>query len=197
MLCFPPRKEAATTPSQASGRGGFLQMVSHLVFAAPYQLFSIVSSSLVRWPAWGSTRASAASCSWGGTTPCISTGLGRTCWRAALWRGWAMGTNWSIGSSVWTWGRTSLRGWWSTGTGCPGRWWSLLLWRYSRPAWIRSSGACSRWPCFGRRVGLDDPQRSLPTLTILWFCNSVSSYWDHCPPWLSCLLFWKNDCFSK
>jgi len=29
---------------------------------------------------------------------------------------------------------SSLWGWRSTGTGCPGRWWSLLLWRYSRPA---------------------------------------------------------------
>jgi len=27
----------------------------------------------------------------------------------------------------------------STGTGCPGRLWSLHLWRYSRPAWTRSS----------------------------------------------------------
>jgi len=27
--------------------------------------------------------------------------------------------------------------------------------------------ACCRWPCFGRGVGLDDPQRSLPTPTIL------------------------------
>ena len=33
--------------------------------------------------------------------------------------------------------------------------------------------ACCRWLCFGRRVGLDDPQRSLPTPTILWFCDSV------------------------
>ena len=30
--------------------------------------------------------------------------------------------------------------------------------------------ACCRWPCFGRGVGLDDPQRSLPTPNILWFC---------------------------
>ena len=29
--------------------------------------------------------------------------------------------------------------------------------------------AYCRWPCFGRRVGLDDPQRSLPTPIILWF----------------------------
>ena len=45
----------------------------------------------------------------------------------------------------------------STGTGCPGRLWSLLLWRYSRPAWTRSSTTYCRWPCFGRRGGLDDP----------------------------------------
>jgi len=56
-------------------------------------------------------------------------------------------------------------------TGWPGRLWSLLLWRYSRPTWTRSSAACSRWPCFGRGVGLDDPQRSLPTPNILWFCD--------------------------
>ena len=86
----------------------------------------------------------------------------------------AMGTNWGIGSSVWTWGRTSsLWGWRSPGTGCPGRLWSLLLWRYSRPAWTRSCAACCRWPRFGRGFGLDDPQRSLPTPTILWFCDSV------------------------
>jgi len=29
--------------------------------------------------------------------------------------------------------------------------------------------ACSGWPCFSRRVGLGDPQRSLPTPTMLWF----------------------------
>ena len=88
----------------------------------------------------------------------------------------AMGTNWSTGSSVWTWGRTSsLWGRRSTGTGCPGRLWSLLLWRYSRPAWTRSCAACSGWPCLGRGVGLDDPQRSLPTPTILWFCEHVFS----------------------
>ena len=32
--------------------------------------------------------------------------------------------------------------------------------------------SCSRRPCFGRGVGLDDPQRSLPAPTILWFCDS-------------------------
>ena len=93
-------------------------------------------------------------------------------WCPATGQG-ATGTNWSRGSSVWTWGRiSSLWGWWSTGTGYPGKWWSLLLWRYSRPAWTRSSTTYCRWPCFGRRVGLDDPQRSLPTPTVLWFCDS-------------------------
>ena len=74
-------------------------------------------------------------------------------WCPATGQG-AMGTNWSTGSSVWTWGRaSSLWGWRSTGTGCPGRLWSLLLWRYSRPAWTRPCAAFCRWPCFGR--GLD------------------------------------------
>ena len=92
-------------------------------------------------------------------------------WWPATGQG-AMGTKWSIGSSVWTWGRiSSLWRWWSTGIGCPGRLWSLLLWRYSRPAWTRSFAACCRWTCFGRRLGPDDPQRSLPTPTILWFCD--------------------------
>ena len=85
----------------------------------------------------------------------------------------AMGTNWGTGSSIWTWGRTSsLWGWRSTGTGCPGRLWSLLLWRYSRPGpgWTRCCAACCRWPCFGR--GLDwvthrGPVQPLP------FCDSV------------------------
>ena len=100
----------------------------------------------------------------------------------------AMGTNWSTASSSWTWGKTSsLWGWRRPGTGCPGRLRSLLLWRYSRPTWTRSSAACCRWPCFGRRVGLDDPQRSLPTPAILWFCDSVKSVLE--PLWeLSLLL---------
>ena len=86
------------------------------------------------------------------------------------------GTNWSRGNSVCTWGRpSSLWGWRSPGTGCPGRLWSLLLWRYSRPAWTQSCAACCRWPCFSRGVVLDDPQRSLPTPNILGFCDSVTT----------------------
>ena len=91
----------------------------------------------------------------------------------------SMDATWSIGSSSWTWGRTSsLWGWRSTGTGGPERLWSLLLWRYSRPAWMWSCAACSRWPCFGRGVGLDDPQSPFQPLpfcdsVILWFYDSV------------------------
>ena len=85
-----------------------------------------------------------------------------------------MDTNWSRGSSIWTWGRTSsLWGWRSTGIGCPEGLWSLLLWRYSNPAWTQSSSTFYRWPCFGREVGLDDPHRSLPRPAILWLCDSV------------------------
>ena len=48
-----------------------------------------------------------------------------------------MTINWSIGSSTQistpiSHSISSQWGWWSTGTGCPGRLWSVLLWRYSR-----------------------------------------------------------------
>ena len=86
----------------------------------------------------------------------------------------AVGTNWSIGSSIWTRERiSSLLGWRSTGTGCPEGLWSLL-WRYQNP-----SGWYPVYPAlgdlsFGRGFGLDYPQMSLPTPTILWFCDSVN-----------------------
>ena len=109
----------------------------------------------------------------------------------------AIGTNWSTGSSVWTWGRTSsLWGWRSTGTGCPGRLWSLPLWRYSRPAWTRSCAACCRWPCFSRGVGLDDPQRPLPTPNILWVCDCLACNKPqqitglHSQSWCTYLFLW-------
>ena len=61
------------------------------------------------------------------------------------------------------------------GEGQPG-WragWSPIV----RGGRTRSSTAYCRWPCFGRRVGLYDSQRSLPTPTILWFCDSVKWTW--------------------
>ena len=106
-------------------------------------------------------------------------------WCPATGQG-AMGTNWSLGSSIWTGGRaSSLWGWRSPGPGCPGRLWSLLLWRYSRTVWTGCCAACSGWPCLGRGVGLNGPQRSLPTPTILWFCN----YRDSAPWQQSCSAF--------
>ena len=100
-------------------------------------------------------------------------GPGSFQWCPATGQG-AMGTNWSLGNSIWTQGRTSsLWGWRSTGTGCPGMLWILLLWSYSKPTWTRSCATGCRWPCFGSGVVLNNPQRSLPTPTILWFCDSV------------------------
>ena len=40
-------------------------------------------------------------------------------------------------------------------------WLAVVSLRHSR-----SCAACCRWPCFSRKVGLDDPQWSLPTPTI-------------------------------
>ena len=113
---------------------------------------------------------------------CLATGWG------------AKSTDWSIRSSIWTRERTSLLwGCQSTGTGCLGRLWSLLLWRYSRPAWTRSCAACCRWPCFGRGVRLDDPQSFLPTPTILWFCDSAMDSSQSTDYTLQSIPNWKTD----
>ena len=50
-----------------------------------------------------------------------------------------------------------------------GRATALLRLRHLRGRTVTASEDLG--PCFGRRVGLDDPQRSLPTPTILWFCD--------------------------
>jgi len=67
---------------------------------------------------------------------------------------WSVGTeqgeaaiNWSIGSSTPICKGISLQwGWRSTGTGCPGGLWILLLWRYSSPAWMPNCAASCREP---------------------------------------------------
>ena len=66
----------------------------------------------------------------------------------SVWTGQGeMATNWSIGSSTPIYkGTSSQWGWWSTGTGCPGELWSLILWRYSRPIWMPTCTACCRVP---------------------------------------------------
>lgn len=58
-------------------------------------------------------------------------------------------TNWNTGSSIWTSVITfSLRGWLSTGTGCPEWWRSLHPWSYSKAAWTESWAVCCShaWP---------------------------------------------------
>ena len=58
----------------------------------------------------------------------------------------------------------------STGTGCPERLWSLLLWRYSRPAWTPT------WATFSRELALSgglDPMISRGPFQPLQFCDSV------------------------
>lgn len=56
-----------------------------------------------------------------------------------------------------------------TDTGYPGRLWSP--WRCSEAIWDKVWAICSQWPCFSREVGQDNPQRSLPTSAIVWFCE--------------------------
>jgi len=81
--------------------------------------------------------------------------------------------------------RTSLLwGSQSTGTGCPGGLWSLLLWRYSKPTWTRSCAAWSRWTWFSGGGGLFELQRCRPTATILcdsvWFCVKRNNTLCYC-----------------
>ena len=60
-----------------------------------------------------------------------------------------------------------------TGPGCPGRLWSLLLWRYSRPAWTRSCAACSGWPCLDPTEVPSNPECSV----ILWVLLVIALFW--------------------
>ena len=97
----------------------------------------------------------------------------------------AMGTNWNTGGSLWTSGNTfSLWGWWSTGTGCPGRLWSLHPWRYSKAIWTWSWAMRSGHPCLSRGFGPGALQRSPPTSAALWAC----AYFTH---WV----WWSAGCF--
>lgn len=66
-----------------------------------------------------------------------------------------MCTNWDVESSIWT---------------CSDRLWNLLLLIYSKPAWMLSCATCCR-ELLWQGVGLNDPQRSFPAPTVLWFCD--------------------------
>lgn len=71
----------------------------------------------------------------------------------------AMSTDWNTKFSISTWR--------NSGTGCPGRLYSLHYWRYWKDIWMWSWATCFKWPC------LSDPQRSLPSTTVLWFCCRI------------------------
>ena len=72
-----------------------------------------------------------------------------------------------------------LWGWLSTGTGHPERLWSLPHQRYSKTIRTWSWATGWRWACLSRGVRADDLQRSLPTSTILWFCEdqNITGMW--------------------
>ena len=71
---------------------------------------------------------------------------------------WSLGTeqvetakSWSVESSAPICGiSSSLWGLWNVWTGCSGRLWILLLWRYSRPTWMPTCATCCREPALQR-----------------------------------------------
>ena len=67
-----------------------------ICFIQPILLITASNKGSLRGTWWDSTRANAGSCTWGGTTPCTSTGLGWTCWRAALRRGTGSAGGWQV-----------------------------------------------------------------------------------------------------
>jgi len=81
-----------------------------------------------------------------------------------------MGTNWKIRSSILTQGKASIQ-WQSSGTGCPERLWSLLLWRHSKPTWTFSCAMYSREPALPGRL---DSMTSRGPFQPLWFLDSVT-----------------------
>lgn len=82
-----------------------------------------------------------------------------------------IGWNWCIESFIWIWGRTLLCRWLTTETDFPER--SLPHRGYSITFWMQLLATCSRMTlCLSREIRQDGPPWSLPTLPILWYCNS-------------------------
>ena len=79
-------------------------------------------------------------------------------------------------------GRTSTWwGWWSAGTGCPGRLWILLLWRNLRATWTASCTACFRgllWQRSWTRWSLEVPSSPYNSM-ILWYCERKGRWQRH------------------
>ena len=107
-----------------------------------------------------------------------------------------MGPNWNIGSSIWTWEKVSLLQQ-NTGTGCPEKLWSLLLWRCLKPSWMLSCVTCCS-NCFGE-VGLGwspDILSNLYNSVILWYMAN-SLYMDSSVYMQQLLLSIKNNVHFK
>lgn len=63
----------------------------------------------------------------------------------------------------------------NTGTGGPGRLWSLCPWSQSKPNWMQCWGTCSSWPSLGRRVDWATWRCcSTPLQFWDWFCEELS-----------------------
>lgn len=76
----------------------------------------------------------------------------------------------------------------SADTDCPGRWWSLPLWRYSKTSWGSGQPAVGV-PAWGIRQ--DGHQKSPSTSTTLWFCAYGCGSTEICfPTWKSLLSDW-------
>ena len=122
-------------------------------------------------------------------------GPGSFQWCPATEQG-AMGPNWNIGSSIWTWEKVSLLQQ-NTGTGCPEKLWSLLLWRCLKPSWMLSCVTCCS-NCFGE-VGLGwspDILSNLYNSVILWYMAN-SLYMDSSVYMQQLLLSIKNNVHFK
>jgi len=78
-------------------------------------------------------------------------------------------------------GTSSWQEWQSTAAGCPGRLWSLLLWRYSRPVWMPTCATCCREPAMqgGWTRSVEVPSSPHNYSVIPWipgFCCLFTAY---------------------
>ena len=107
-------------------------------------------------------------------------------------RGWIgqgrMALNWDRGGLDWILeGSFSVRGWWHTGTGCPGRLWMPHPWRHSRPGWMWLWAAWSMVgdPAHSKGVETRRSLWSFSTQAILWFYDSKNN-WFYQDKWNLC-----------
>ena len=78
-----------------------------------------------------------------------------------------------------SWGRIYFQwGWQSTGSGCPERLWSLLLWKYSRPIWTSTFATyCGEPALAGGWTWWSPEALYIPYSSVApWFCG----WWSTC-----------------